>query len=322
MSNPYVIILNGKPCTGKSYYLKKLSQDLDLSYISRDEFKELLFDELGIADQEWSKKLGGASYKLLFNMLEKLLRTKKSFILESNFNPTQHQQKLKLLIEKYGYQSVEVFLETESTVLFERHKKRWESGERHRGHVDNERFDEFEKKLKDDVLLPLGVGDKIIKVNTTDFNKVDYSSLKIDLLSLMSNSKMITGMNHITLSVRSLDESFSFYKDVLGFSPKIKWEKGAYFQVGNLWFVIFEDVNVRVSELSEYTHFAFSVAKESFKSMSQRIIESKARIFQENSSEGDSLYFLDPNGHKLEIHCGDLKSRLNYYKGKEGYEYY
>ena len=55
MSNPYVIIPNGKPCTGKSYYLQKLSKDLDLTYIARDEFKELLFDDLGIADQEWSK---------------------------------------------------------------------------------------------------------------------------------------------------------------------------------------------------------------------------------------------------------------------------
>ena len=55
MSNPYVIIPNGKPCTGKSYYLQKLSKDLDLNYITRDEFKELLFDDLGTADQEWSK---------------------------------------------------------------------------------------------------------------------------------------------------------------------------------------------------------------------------------------------------------------------------
>lgn len=133
---------------------------------------------------------------------------------------------------------------------------------------------------------------------------------------------MITGLNHITISVRSLDESFSFYKDVLGFKPKIKWSKGAYFETGNLWFVIFEDASVRVNELSEYTHFAFTVAKENFILMSQRIIESKTKIFQENSSEGDSLYFLDPNGHKLEIHCGNLESRLNYYKGKKGYEFF
>ncbi len=31
---------------------------------------------------------------------------------------------------------------------------------------------------------------------------------------------------------------------------------------------------------------------------------------QDNSSEGDSLYILDPDGHKLELHVGDLESRL------------
>lgn len=204
MNSPFVIILNGKPCTGKSYFLNKFSNDLGLSYVTRDEFKELLFDELGIADQEWSKKLGGASYRLQFNMLEKLLRTQKSFIVESNFYPEQHRQILKSLFEKYGYQSIEVFLETDPTILFERFKKRWESGERHRGHVDNERFDEFEKKLKEDILLPLGIGDKIIKVDTTDFNKVDYGSLTNELLSLMSSPVKIQKDQKVLKKVRQL----------------------------------------------------------------------------------------------------------------------
>ncbi|WP_159065009.1 hypothetical protein [Thaumasiovibrio subtropicus] len=29
-----------------------------------------------------------------------------------------------------------------------------------------------------------------------------------------------------------------------------------------------------------------------------------------NRSEGQSLYLLDPDGHKLELHVGDLNSRL------------
>lgn len=43
---------------------------------------------------------------------------------------------------------------------------------------------------------------------------------------------MITSMNHITLGVTNIDKSFAFYCDVLGLKPLVKWEKGAYFFVG------------------------------------------------------------------------------------------
>ena len=40
--------------------------------------------------------------------------------------------------------------------------------------------------------------------------------------------------------------------------------------------------------------------------------------FQENRTEGASLYFLDPDGHKLEVHVGDLESRLRAARTKPG----
>lgn len=62
--------------------------------------------------------------------------------------------------------------------------------------------------------------------------------------------------------------------------------------------------------LPEYTHIAFTVSEDDFESVTQNIIESGATRWQNNRSEGKSFYFLDPDGHKLEIHSGDWKSRL------------
>ena len=58
---------------------------------------------------------------------------------------------------------------------------------------------------------------------------------------------MITGLNHITLAVKDIEESFSFYRTVMGFIPLCKWEGSAYFLVGNpdqpgcLWFCLDRD---------------------------------------------------------------------------------
>lgn len=127
---------------------------------------------------------------------------------------------------------------------------------------------------------------------------------------------MITGLNHITLSVKDLDVSFAFYKDVLGFKPRVKWAEGAYFEVGALWLCLFLDSKTRVALLPEYTHIAFNISQEHFQNVVEKITASRAIIWKENKSEGDSLYFLDPNGHKLELHVGDLQTRLNVYRHK------
>ncbi|MUL35300.1 VOC family protein [Gloeocapsopsis dulcis] len=134
---------------------------------------------------------------------------------------------------------------------------------------------------------------------------------------------MITGINHITLTVKNLEESFRFYQEVLGFRPIAKWKKGSYFLAGDLWFCLIQNKNIYTDEL-DYTHIAFTVSEQNFEAMSSRIKHSQAKIWQENTSEGASLYFTDPNNHKLEIHASDLATRIKTAKEKpwEGLEFY
>lgn len=119
---------------------------------------------------------------------------------------------------------------------------------------------------------------------------------------------MITGMNHITLAVRDVQKSFIFYKNVLGLKPLCKWHKGAYFFVGDFWFCLNADVNRKPS--SCYTHYAFSVDSSAFISLRDRLINLGVIVFKENTSPGESFYFLDPDGHKLEIHTGSWQERV------------
>ncbi len=121
---------------------------------------------------------------------------------------------------------------------------------------------------------------------------------------------MITGINHITLSVNDIDQSFDFYVGVLGLRPVMKSKRSAYLLAGETWIALVKDRNTHANELAEYTHFAFTVSKDDFGIIGERILRSGVTIWQENRSEGESLYFLDPNGQKLEINASDLGTRL------------
>ncbi|MBN3897581.1 MAG: fosfomycin resistance glutathione transferase [Nostoc sp. NOS(2021)] len=121
---------------------------------------------------------------------------------------------------------------------------------------------------------------------------------------------MITGINHITLSVSDVEKSFDFYTKILGCKAIAKWKRGAYLLAGKLWLCLSLDPNTRTSPATEYTHIAFSVPEQDFQEYSDRLISLGVKKWKENTSEGDSLYILDPDHHKLELHIGDLSSRI------------
>ncbi len=75
----------------------------------------------------------------------------------------------------------------------------------------------------------------------------------------------------------------------------------------------------KLGTLPEYTHIGLNVAAKDLERFSYKIIESGATIWKQNTSEGLSLYFLDLNGHKLELHAGVLKTRIEATK-KQPYE--
>lgn len=127
---------------------------------------------------------------------------------------------------------------------------------------------------------------------------------------------MITGMNHLTLAVQNINQSFHFYRDILGLKPLCRWDRGAYFLVGDFWFCL--NVDEQRKPQPCYTHYAFTVSQNDFTAMSHRIIEAGVTVFKENTSPGDSLYFLDPDGHKLELHVGNWQSRIKAKKDNLG----
>lgn len=118
---------------------------------------------------------------------------------------------------------------------------------------------------------------------------------------------MITGTNHITFSVRDLDSSIEFYRDLLGMKLHVFWDTGAYLTAGDTWICLSLG---EPAPASDYTHVAFTVDTEELPRLRTKLTQAGVVEWKQNVSEGDSLYLLDPNGHRLELHCGTLATRL------------
>jgi predicted kinase len=145
MKKPLVIVISGLPCTGKTTLGKRIAREFSLPFFAKDGFKERLFDELGWSDRAWSKKLGLASYKLLFYALETQLEVGCSNIVEANFYPEFHSQILNNFKQQYGCEFFQIHCHAQPEVLLERFRARWESGSRHPGHADNVTLPEMEQ---------------------------------------------------------------------------------------------------------------------------------------------------------------------------------
>lgn len=119
---------------------------------------------------------------------------------------------------------------------------------------------------------------------------------------------MLRGLNHITIAVSDLDSSLRFYIDILGMQGRVRWDRGAYLSLGDLWFCLSVD---SAAPAQDYSHIAFDIAEDDFLSFAEKLREAGVTEWKQNTSEGQSIYFSDPDGHRFEAHSGSLQTRLD-----------
>ncbi len=178
MKENLIIIISGAPASGKTTLSKDLAQKFNLPVINKDEIKELLFNTIGIRDEEWGLKLGGASFELTYLFSEKLLQTGKPFIVEGNFDNRYSTKAFLDIRKRIPYKVVQLYCYCETYILYERFINRNNSGERHIGHIRPVgSFKEYSKNINNRE-FKLNIENSItIDIDTTDFKAVNFEEI-------------------------------------------------------------------------------------------------------------------------------------------------
>jgi predicted kinase len=175
--NPLLVIITGAPGTGKTTVGRHLSEQHHLPVVSKDGIKEILFDDLGWRDREWSRTLSAASLDLLFYVLSVELGVGRSTIVESNFDPEFDTERFLALKRACPFLPFQIVCHTDPDILAERYAHRAESSERHPGHVDHVLVNELDPVALQRRHSALDIGGTLVEVNTTDFDAIDYSAI-------------------------------------------------------------------------------------------------------------------------------------------------
>jgi predicted kinase len=174
---PPLIIVSGLPGSGKSTLSQRIATHFALPLIQKDMIKETLCDVLGCTTLSQSQLYGRASMVLLYQFAEVILKRGQPCIIESTFHLVLSMQDLMKLQQQCPFFPFQIHCQAESVVLVERVKRRWESGERHRGHMEHLREFDPNLFLPQEYIQPLRLDGHVIELDTTHFETIDYGLL-------------------------------------------------------------------------------------------------------------------------------------------------
>lgn len=186
MSQPTLVVISGMPASGKTTLARWLATELRLPLIGRDDIKERLFDSLGWSDRAWSKRLGVASWAMLYWAIETHLAAGRSCIVESNFDPEIAGAEIISLRERFAFRTTQIHCFADGNVLVERYLARVADGNRHPGHVDHITINEKRDQLLAATPQPLLIDVNTLIIDTTNPSSIDYDWLVAEVRSMMA----------------------------------------------------------------------------------------------------------------------------------------
>jgi predicted kinase len=147
-----LVVVTGPPASGKTTIAERLAVEFSLPLVAKDGMKEVLYETLGAADVEASKRLGVTAFMLVWHVLDQELRAGRSVIAEGNFNAARAAN-LERLRERYTFDVIQIVCRAPREEL----RARYGSRSRHPGHFDQVRVQDDALFETDLYILPLDI---------------------------------------------------------------------------------------------------------------------------------------------------------------------
>ena len=172
---PRVILVSGAPGSGKTTLATSLAAELHLPLISRDAIKEALCDVLGAPTVERSQAIGAASYRVLYEVLDRLVGARVDAVVESNFRRRRSEDELGRFRGRSEMRIVHCT--APRAVVLERYARRTAGGDRHAGHHDAARLEPLGDDLSAGRFAPIELDVPTLTVDTTSGYRPSFAEI-------------------------------------------------------------------------------------------------------------------------------------------------
>jgi predicted kinase len=168
MDAPLLVVVTGPPASGKTSAAEALAEDLELAILSKDTFKETLYETVGAGD-EIEDRIEAAGLALVFAVAGMQLDAGVSVLAESNFDSRTDTGPFRSLAHEHDVRLVQVHIGGDPEALVAKFVERARSGERHPGHGD-EPSDAADLRAKIDAGLwkPLEIPGTLVEADMDD----------------------------------------------------------------------------------------------------------------------------------------------------------
>lgn len=182
---PYLIIVTGRPASGKSTLAHWLAEELQLPVVGKDHIREVLFDRLGWRDREWARLLGRAAIDLMFYFARQELAAGRSVIMDNAFGPKASAPRFRDFLDQANAGCIQIVCDAESDILWQRFQERAARGGRHPGHGDRDVLEELRWHLAEERPAVMDIGGELVELDTSDIDALNHADILAEVRAIM-----------------------------------------------------------------------------------------------------------------------------------------